>query len=394
MNTVDHVFIAAYGDDPVIVLASQAPPAARPPVPVSSLSRKNPGPAVSTPDAAWHRLDGRHPATAPSHLRPKLAPSKPVSPPQPKVPFPIQSIQVGCFDHDAALNTGAYFAAPSVNQVPAAHIPPRAAPQATQSIPPARPVAEAQPAISPEGESEPAEAETPASEKPGSKWKPVWELDEFVWPDEVARLYGAQTDYFRYAGEKLLEASREGLKVLAAVATREKEGCTTLVACLARSVAEAGARVALLDGNLLNPELGARLGLDFSRGWQDCLDDPDLLAEAAVYSLRDAVTLFPLSVPLHVNSMDDPRVSRLLGEIARHFDLLVVDAGTMPSGDARMFPSGADCPINAVMIVRDVRRTTETETLIMATRLKSLGIDAIGIAENFAQHRVPHTAAA
>ena len=39
--------------------------------------------------------------------------------------------------------------------------------------------------------------------------------------------------------------------------------------------------------------------------------------------------------------------------------------------------------MNAALVVRDLRRTSEAETLVTATRLKSLGIDAIGIAENF-----------
>jgi hypothetical protein len=46
------------------------------------------------------------------------------------------------------------------------------------------------------------------------------------------------------------------------------------------------------------------------------------------------------------------------------------------------------------MIVRDVRRTTETETLVTASRLKSLGVDAIGIAENFCHPTATRAAAA
>jgi hypothetical protein len=92
--------------------------------------------------------------------------------------------------------------------------------------------------------------------------------------------------------------------------------------------------------------------------------------------------------------LNDARVSRFLRCIANHFDLVVVDAGTIPAGEAQQFESRGDCPVNAVMIVRDMRRTTETETLVTASRLKLLGIDAIGIAENFSPHRVLRTAAA
>ena len=114
---------------------------------------------------------------------------------------------------------------------------------------------------------EPAVDEQP--EAPRVPWKAQWEVDGFAWPDELLRLRDEQTEYFRYAGEKLRDASREGLKTLAVVSTREQEGCTTMAICLALAAAAAGARVALLDANLGHPELGPKLGLDFSNGWQE-----------------------------------------------------------------------------------------------------------------------------
>lgn len=241
--------------------------------------------------------------------------------------------------------------------------------------------------------------DVPASQKdrghgPQVGWTAIWEVDEFIWPDEITRLYDAHADYFHYAGEKLRDASGEGLKVLAIAATRQHEGCTTLAVCLARGAASTGAKVALLDGNGLKPELGFKLGLDFSHGWQDSRDGRTPLAESAVHSIADRLTLFPLSGPHHVSTLNDVRVSRLLREMSQLFDLVIVDAGAAPRGGAPLFEAGDGCPVNAAMIVRDTRRSTETETLATATRLKSLGIQAIGIAENFAPRQAINAAAA
>lgn len=232
----------------------------------------------------------------------------------------------------------------------------------------------------PETESEPQEESL--SESRPADWKAVWEVDEFVWPGEVERLYDSQRDYFRYAGEKLCDASREGLRVLAVTATREKEGCTTMAICLARAAAAAGARVALMDANLAHPELGYKLGLEFARGWQESLEGAPL-SEAAVLSLEDGLTILPLSAAHGLSTLNDAEVSRLFHEAAQSFDLIITDAGTMPAGEANCFEPGEACPLHAALIIRDMRRTSETETLVTASRLKSLGLVAIGIAENF-----------
>ncbi len=218
---------------------------------------------------------------------------------------------------------------------------------------------------------------------PRRPWTAQWEVDEFAWPEELLRLQDEQVEYFRYAGEKLRDASREGLKTLAVVATREKEGCTTMAICLARAAAAAGTRVALLDANLAHPELGPKLGLDFSHGWQESLTGKSTLAEAAVIALDSNLTLLPLSAAHRLPALSDPRVSSILREVAAAFDLVVIDAGVAPVGEVPLFESDLECPVNATLVVRDLRRTSETETLVTASRLKSLGIDAIGIAENF-----------
>ena len=90
----------------------------------------------------------------------------------------------------------------------------------------------------------------------------AWEVDRFRWPEICRQLYAAEQSYFEHAGEKLLEASRDGLRVLAVSSSQRGEGRTTLALLLARAAAAAGARVALLEADTHAPRIAASLGLD------------------------------------------------------------------------------------------------------------------------------------
>lgn len=207
---------------------------------------------------------------------------------------------------------------------------------------------------------------------------PVWEVDRFRWPDEIEELFKAQSDYFDYAGKKLVSASREGLKILAITSTKRGEGSTTLALCLARSAAGAGARVALLDGNLKRSELGEKLGVDFGSGWQSAAAGEQPLAEAAITGLEEGITLFPSTAGSvsDVKSLADERAGQVFRAAAASYDLLIIDAGTADFGKNVE-------TLDAAIVARDVRSTSEEETLAIATALRNCGVKAVGIAENF-----------
>ncbi len=249
------------------------------------------------------------------------------------------------------------------------------------------------------GESEPAAepAATPVSKGMDSRQqlKPAWEVDRLMWPADADRLYDSEAEYFRHAGEKLRDASQEGLRVLGVSSSHGGEGCTTLAICLARSAAAAGAKVALVDANLLSPQLGAALGLDFAHSWHETLDGETPLAEAAVTAIADNVTLLPLSkhAVRQGLSLDSDAVNKVLRQASESFDLVLIDVGSLGDERQSSFRSGADCPLDAAIVVRDVRTTSEEETLDAVSRFRALGIEAVGVAENFAAAAVAHAAA-
>jgi Mrp family chromosome partitioning ATPase len=216
--------------------------------------------------------------------------------------------------------------------------------------------------------------------------KPAWEVDRLLWPNEVDQLYESESEYFRHAGEKLRNASHEGLRVLGVSATHEGEGCTTLAICLARAAAEAGVKVGLMDANLRSPQLATALGLDFARSWHETLHGNIPLAEAAVTAIADNVTLIPLSKSAARQgfTLDDDLINDILCQASEAFDLVLVDLGVLSADGRSCFTGNATCPLDAAIIVRDVRVTSEEETLESVSRFRDLGIDAVGIAENFA----------
>jgi Mrp family chromosome partitioning ATPase len=221
-------------------------------------------------------------------------------------------------------------------------------------------------------------AATHAIREVPARFAPVWEVDRFNWPKEIDDLFEAQSEYFDYAGNKLIAASREGLKTLAITSTRPQEGSTTLALCLARAAARAGARVALLDGNLNQSELGDKLGVDFASGWQTVATGEQPLAEAAITGLEEGITLFPSAAkPVgDLDSLGDARVREVLRSAASNYDLLIIDAGQANFGDNVEV-------LDAAMVVRDIRITSEQETLTVANALRDCGVKAVGIAENF-----------
>ena len=223
---------------------------------------------------------------------------------------------------------------------------------------------------------------------------PVWEVDKLQWPATCERLLTDKSCYFAQAGDKLLAAVRDGLKTLAVTGSRRGEGRTTLALCLARAAAKAGIQVAIVDADFTCPQLAPRLGLEPSHGWQDAALGRIPLSEAAVKSLSENITVLPLE-PFSDGaglSLADPRVTATIRAVAATFELVILDLGPLPATHEPLFPAGEASPIDAAIIVRDVRYASSIESQSLGDRLHEAGIDAVGIAENFVEP--PQAAAA
>ena len=212
-----------------------------------------------------------------------------------------------------------------------------------------------------------------------------WEVDRFAWPETCEELCRCEAGFFTHAGEKLQSAVQLGLGVLAVASSHRGEGCSTLAICLARSAAKAGVRVALMDADFRSTDLAASLGVQASCSWPGVAAHQLPLSEAAVRSLDDGLTLMPLvSADRHAAlKLDDPLVTAVIRQAASAFDLVIIDVGPIADDRGALFANGDACPVDAAVLVRDVRSTAQAQTLASAARFRKLGIDAVGIAENF-----------
>ncbi|HZN32295.1 MAG TPA: hypothetical protein VFB80_00700 [Pirellulaceae bacterium] len=237
-----------------------------------------------------------------------------------------------------------------------------------------------------------APVESPAAE-PASATSvaPLWEVDRFHWPKTCEKLLSAEGSYFVHAGAKLVAAVKDGLRVLAITGTRRGEGRTTLALCLARVAAQAGVQAAIMDADFARPQLASKIGLAIAHGWQDAALGKIPLSEAAVKSLADQVTALPLEAAGAASrlSLADPRVTATIRAAAATFELLILDLGPVGPGEEVAFPPGEKCPLDAAIVVRDMRFATLAESEAIGHGLSDAGVEAVGIAENFVVEEEP-----
>lgn len=214
---------------------------------------------------------------------------------------------------------------------------------------------------------------------------PMWEVDRLQWPSICDRLMKDEQSYFAQAGGKLVAAAKDGLKTLGITGSRRGEGRTTLALCLARCAAQSGLNVAMIDADFTRPQLAAVIGLEVAYGWQDAAQGKIPLPEAAVRSLADKITVLPLE-PSSVAwplALADKRVANLIRSVAQSHDLVIVDLGPTSGGSEPLFAVDETPPLDAVIVLRDLRYATPSETQAVGQRLHDSGIEAVGIAENF-----------
>jgi Mrp family chromosome partitioning ATPase len=213
---------------------------------------------------------------------------------------------------------------------------------------------------------------------------PVWEVDRFLWPVTCEKLLQDEA-YFAEAGEKLLAATRDGLKSLAITGSRRGEGRSTMALSLARSAARVGLSVAVVDADFARPQLAEMIGLEVSHSWEEAALGKIPLSEAAIKSLEDKITVLPLDASAAASSLSlaDPRVTATLRALNATFDLVILDLGPLTPGNEPLFPAGEACPVDAAVVVRDLRYASLSEAQAIGSRLHAAGLEAVGIAENF-----------
>jgi Mrp family chromosome partitioning ATPase len=164
-----------------------------------------------------------------------------------------------------------------------------------------------------------------------ARFRPALEVDHFRWPTVVSALVGSHLTRWSQAVDALLAAIESGRTLLGVAGAARGAGATTVTACLARLLIDAGKTVALVDGDFVAPGLARSLGVAPDAGWEDVLAGRMPLADAVIHSLGDRLALLPLvqgGLPA-AEKLDGIHASITAGVLRYHYDVVLFDLGAV-----------------------------------------------------------------
>ena len=129
--------------------------------------------------------------------------------------------------------------------------------------------------------------------------------------------------------------------------------------------------------------MAEQLRLNPTCGWHDTVTAQLPLSEAAVASLKDRLTLYPLridSVPSG-EVVDADRITPVIDQLAKSYDLVVIDMEPVEAGDQPPAEGESLHDAVAAIIVFD-KHTTPQELEVTVAHLRAAGIDPLGAIEN------------
>lgn len=175
-------------------------------------------------------------------------------------------------------------------------------------------------------------------------------------------------------------------KVFVITSSVPDEGKTTTSINLALSLAQAGVRTVLVEGDLRRPKAPARLGLDAAVGVTSVLVG-SVAVEDALQQHADTGLSFLASGAVPPNPaelLQSNAMSELLADLRSRFDVVIIDAPPLlPVTDATLLASKAD---GAILVVRHGKATKEQVRQSVA-RLEHVGARLLGTVSNMVPMR-------
>jgi Mrp family chromosome partitioning ATPase len=230
--------------------------------------------------------------------------------------------------------------------------------------------------------------ETADSSSEQSTPRPAYEVDRFSWPQTCEALIARIGPLADDLAHELLAEAALGRKVIAVSGCAREEGETTLALVLARRLAVAGAKVAIVDANFAAPQIAARLGLVIGIGWETVLALPEKtsLWQTMVESLEDRLTVVPLASRSRLQMTGEiaSRLAASLAELRDAFDIVLVDAGPISAVEPQAnWLTARDNGIDAAILLSDVRSAAAERLTAVRRRLQDANIAPLGVVENF-----------
>jgi|GEM_PF-3149114 len=209
-----------------------------------------------------------------------------------------------------------------------------------------------------------------------------------TWPALCEELL-ARTDqgFFRIAEQLRLAAVQRHLKRIGFVSPGRSEGRSTMLLTLALALARMGQKqIALVDADFDKPRLDRLLELPVTCGWFDSACSGNSRQGLFVPLGDGAVSLVPLESRVSAADLNEGvlHVGRFFEELARQFEMVLIDAGpAIPS--AGRAPEWIDGCLDAVVTVSSRRKRGYAQVLDEDMQhWRQLGVEPLGVIETFA----------
>lgn len=236
------------------------------------------------------------------------------------------------------------------------------------------------------GERKPLSAFAKPAQTVEARFKPALEVDGFRWTAACSDLIQRHHDRLRPALHALLAADEAGRSLIGVGAPAAGVGCTTVLACLARMLVDAGKSVAIVDGDFSAPGLARQLGLAVESGWEDVLRGSVPLAESVVYSVGDRIALLPLVAggAAAAERLDAIHASVTAGVLRYHYDMVLFDLGNV--FDAVQGPIARrmvrQCRLDGVVLTSGISPTSAVHPQRLMQTAPELAAICFGVVEN------------
>ncbi len=164
------------------------------------------------------------------------------------------------------------------------------------------------------------------------------------------------------------------------------EGKSTTAANLAIAVAQAGARVLLMEADLRRPKISEYLQVDGSRGLTDVLVGRLPLPQAIIHWQRGLLDFLPAgTIPPNPSELLGSRhMATVIDELKKRYDMVIIDAPPLlPITDAAILSTVAD---GAILVAR-YGKTRREQLQESADALRQVNARVLGTVFNFVPSR-------
>lgn len=213
-----------------------------------------------------------------------------------------------------------------------------------------------------------------------AQFKAAWEVDEFRLPEVCEQAETVLQEKMQLAAQEIVDDCRPSQPVICVNSWSRGEGRTTVALLVARALAKAGVRVALVDADVDNPQLAKCLGI--------ALDPETTLGEASVegiversvHSVADRLTAVVIPDSVVPSSGAHQTIAEQIAILSQHFQIVIVDHG--PGSD--VLPD----EVIGCRIVVNACSEPGHPSADWAQRLERTGTVPVKVVENFAYDQV------